>query len=234
MLLRLLAAVGAGACIGYERSFHGRPAGLRTHVLVCLASAVLMLVTVYEAHWVRASGEERLDPTRMAQGIMTGIGFLGAGVIVKEGLNVRGLTTAASIWITAAIGVLAGVGLYVPMLFSVVLTRGGAVGVPLDRDARTHAGVLLLRRASTPARAISPRKACASCWANSASASRISATGSRASGDERCLRHKMTLQTTDRNAASRLARYLEENQTVLEFRLSPDGRLNMPEPTVPR
>ena len=58
----------------------------------------------------------------MAQGIMTGIGFLGAGVIVKEGLNVRGLTTAASIWITAAIGVLAGVGLYFPMLFSVILT----------------------------------------------------------------------------------------------------------------
>ena len=67
MLLRLLTAVGAGACIGYERSFHGRPAGLRTHVLVCLASAVLMLVTVYEDHWVRMSGEERLDPTRMAQ-----------------------------------------------------------------------------------------------------------------------------------------------------------------------
>ena len=98
-------------CIGYERSFHGRPAGLRTHVLVCLASSVLMLVTVYEDHWVRIAGEARLDPTRMAQGIMTGIGFLGAGVIVKEGLNVRGLTTAASIWITAAIGVLAGVGL---------------------------------------------------------------------------------------------------------------------------
>src|SRR6187401_1369184 len=121
MLYRLLAAVAAGACIGYERSFHGRPAGLRTHVLVCLASAVLMLVTVYEDHWVRIPGEARLDPTRMAQGIMTGIGFLGAGVIVKEGLNVRGLTTAASIWITAAIGILAGVGLYFPMMVSVAM-----------------------------------------------------------------------------------------------------------------
>src|SRR3954470_25067473 len=122
MLYRLLAAVAAGACIGYERSFHGRPAGLRTHVLVCLASAVLMLVTVYEDRWVRVAGEARLDPTRLAQGIMTGIGFLGAGVIVKEGLNVRGLTTAASIWITASIGVLAGVGLYLPMSLAVVLT----------------------------------------------------------------------------------------------------------------
>src|SRR4030095_16201002 len=122
MMLRLLAALGAGALIGYERSFHGRPAGLRTHVLVCLASSLLMLVTVYEAHWVRTTVEARLDPTRMAQGIMTGIGFLGAGVIVKEGLNVRGLTTAASIWITAAIGILAGVGLYLPMTVSVILT----------------------------------------------------------------------------------------------------------------
>src|SRR3982751_3698864 len=121
MLLRLLAALMAGAFIGYERSFHGRPAGLRTHVLVCLASAVLMLVTVYEDQWVRTPGEARLDPTRMAQGIMTGIGFLGAGVIVKEGLNVRGLTTAASIWITAAIGVLAGGGLYPPMVVSTLL-----------------------------------------------------------------------------------------------------------------
>src|SRR5690349_24699722 len=122
MILRLLAALGAGALIGYERSFHGRPAGLRTHVLVCLASSLLMLVTVYEDHWVRTTGESRLDPTRMAQGIMTGIGFLGAGVIVKEGLNVRGLTTAASIWITAGIGVLAGVGLYLLMVVSLLLT----------------------------------------------------------------------------------------------------------------
>src|SRR3954470_1585365 len=121
MMVRLLAALAAGALIGYERSFHGRPAGLRTHVLVCLASAVLMLVTVYEDHWVRTTGESRLDPTRMAQGIMTGIGFLGAGVIVKEGLNVRGLTTAASIWITASIGVLAGVGLFIPMTFAVLI-----------------------------------------------------------------------------------------------------------------
>src|SRR5688572_30885690 len=83
-----------------------------------------MLVTVYESHWFQAAGGARatIDPTRMAQGIMTGIGFLGAGVVVKEGLNVRGLTTAASIWITAAIGILAGVGLWVPMTISVLMT----------------------------------------------------------------------------------------------------------------
>jgi putative Mg2+ transporter-C (MgtC) family protein len=106
MAVRLLAALVAGSLIGYERSFHGRPAGFRTHALVCTASSVPMLVTVYEAHWMRASEHlVQIDPTRMAQGIMTGIGFLGAGVIIKEGLSVRGLTTAASIWITSAIGI---------------------------------------------------------------------------------------------------------------------------------
>src|SRR6267143_68044 len=77
MLARLLAALAAGALIGYERSYHGRPAGFRTHALVCTASSLLMLVTVYESHWVSgvAVGRVQIDPTRMAQGIMTGIGF---------------------------------------------------------------------------------------------------------------------------------------------------------------
>ena len=114
---RLCAALVAGAAIGFERSFHGRPAGLRTHSLVCLASAMLMLVTVYQAQWFPHGAETvRIDPTRMAQGVMTGIGFLGAGVIIKEGVAVRGLTTAASIWITSAIGILAGVGFYFPLI----------------------------------------------------------------------------------------------------------------------
>jgi putative Mg2+ transporter-C (MgtC) family protein len=109
------AALLAGGLIGLERSFNGRPAGFRTHVLVCVASALLMLVTTNQSLWLRVPVETvRTDPTRMAQGIMTGIGFLGAGVIFKEGLIVRGLTTAASIWMTAAIGTLLGIGLYVP------------------------------------------------------------------------------------------------------------------------
>ena len=116
IVARLLAALAAGALIGYERSYHGRPAGFRTHALVCTASALLMLVTVYEAHWVPAAAKVQLDPTRMAQGIMTGIGFLGAGVIVKEGFTVRGLTTAASICTAAAIGILAGIGFYFPLV----------------------------------------------------------------------------------------------------------------------
>ena len=123
MAFRLLASVVAGGMIGFERSFRGRPAGFRTHTLVCLASTVLMLVTVYEWQWVQARVPEtiRLDPTRMAQGIMTGIGFLGAGVIFKESLSVRGLTTAASIWITAAIGILIGIGFYFPAAITTAL-----------------------------------------------------------------------------------------------------------------
>lgn len=222
MIARLLSALAAGALIGYERSFHGRPAGLRTHVLVCLASALLMLVTVYEDHWVRTAGESRLDPTRMAQGIMTGIGFLGAGVIVKEGLSVRGLTTAASIWITAGIGVLAGVGLYLPLVVSVILTlavlsvfRWIETRVPTqayyffdvqyarEGNLSEEALLALLRKLGFSAANFSYRL--------------------EGTGDQRILRHRMTLQTTDRGAAARLARWLEENQTVLEFRLSPAG-----------
>src|SRR5881296_3427856 len=114
IIARILAALAVGALIGFERSFRGRPAGFRTHALVCVASALLMLLTVYQNEWMTAVPLDaiRTDPTRMAQGIMTGIGFLGAGVIFKEGLTVRGLTTAASIWVTAAIGILLGIGFY--------------------------------------------------------------------------------------------------------------------------
>src|SRR5688572_31978582 len=125
-VVHLLGAVLAGGLIGLERSFHGRPAGFRTHTLVCLASSLLMLVTLFQGTWFLSTSPDtvRVDPTRMAQGIMTGIGFLGAGVIFKEGLSVRGLTTAASIWITAAIGVLIGVGLYFAAFAATALTLG--------------------------------------------------------------------------------------------------------------
>jgi putative Mg2+ transporter-C (MgtC) family protein len=126
MLTHLLVATVAGGFIGLERSYHARPAGFRTHVLVCVASSLLMLVTMNQAKWFTGAplGIVRVDPTRMAQGIMTGIGFLGGGVIVREGLTVRGLTTAASIWVTAAIGILAGIGFYNTVLIGTVITIG--------------------------------------------------------------------------------------------------------------
>lgn len=115
-----------GGAIGLERSYHGRPAGFRTHALVCLSTSLLMLVSAFEEAWFTSGGPGRttLDPTRMAQGIMTGIGFLGAGAIIKEGLTVRGLTTAASIWITAAIGVMIGIGFFFPAILATALTLG--------------------------------------------------------------------------------------------------------------
>jgi putative Mg2+ transporter-C (MgtC) family protein len=127
ILVRVLTAVVVGACIGFERTFHGRPAGFRTHALVCVASSMLMLVTVYQNQWMTVVPLDaiRTDPTRMAQGIMTGIGFLGAGVIFKEGLTVRGLTTAASIWVTAAIGILLGVGFH----FAAVLGAAATLAI---------------------------------------------------------------------------------------------------------
>jgi len=124
--LNLGSALVAGSLIGLERTFHGRPAGFRTHALVCVASALLMLLTTYQWQWLVDAPAEmiRADPTRIAQGIMTGIGFLGAGVIFKEGLTVRGLTTAASIWMTAALGILYGAGLYYPAVLASVITLG--------------------------------------------------------------------------------------------------------------
>src|SRR5215218_8659104 len=121
---RIAVALLIGGIIGLERTFHGRPAGFRTHALVCVASALLMLVTVYQSEWMTAVPLDaiRTDPTRMAQGIMTGIGFLGAGVIFKEGLTVRGLTTAASIWVTAAIGILVGIGFYFAAVLGTLAT----------------------------------------------------------------------------------------------------------------
>ena len=126
ILTHVLVATMAGGLIGMERTYHGRPAGFRTHTLVCVASSLLMLVTMYQARWFTGASLEtvRIDPTRMAQGVMTGIGFLGAGVIMREGLTVRGLTTAASIWVTASIGILAGVGFYSAVLVGTVITLG--------------------------------------------------------------------------------------------------------------
>jgi putative Mg2+ transporter-C (MgtC) family protein len=124
--INIFSALLAGGLIGLERSLHGRPAGFRTHALVCLASAILMLVSAHQSEWLVDPSLEtiRTDPTRMAQGIMTGIGFLGAGVIFKDGVTVRGLTTAASIWMTAAVGILFGIGFYYPAILSTVIVLG--------------------------------------------------------------------------------------------------------------
>lgn len=123
---RLLIAACIGGIIGIERAYHGRAAGFRTHILVCVASSLLMLLVQYQWFMVPPEYTDsiRLDPTRMAQGIMTGIGFLGAGVIMQERYIVRGLTTAASIWITSAIGIMVGAGFFSIAMIAGVITLG--------------------------------------------------------------------------------------------------------------
>jgi putative Mg2+ transporter-C (MgtC) family protein len=109
ILLRLLAASLLGGLIGLERDMHGRPAGLRTHLLVSLGAAVFMILSDQVSRMATGAFS---DPGRIAAQIVTGIGFLGAGAIIKEGINVRGLTTAACLWTVAAVGMASGAGLY--------------------------------------------------------------------------------------------------------------------------
>jgi putative Mg2+ transporter-C (MgtC) family protein len=113
-LLRIVIAAGLGAAIGIERELREREAGLRTHMLVSIGSALFTIVSAYGFHEFLTSGQAvvRADPSRIAAQIVTGIGFLGAGAIIRQGLSVRGLTTAATLWVVAAIGMAAGAGYY--------------------------------------------------------------------------------------------------------------------------
>ncbi|WP_378742389.1 MgtC/SapB family protein [Nocardia brasiliensis] len=106
MILRLLTGVGLGAVIGFERQYRARMAGLRTNALVAVGATLFVLLSAHGFHG------EVADPTRVAAQIVSGIGFLGAGVIIRDGLNVRGLNTAATLWCAAAVGALAGAGMF--------------------------------------------------------------------------------------------------------------------------
>ena len=128
----LFGALLLGLLVGYERSYHGRAAGMRTYGLVCMASAALTVIAGYPADWYGGQMMTSLgaDPTRVIQGIVTGIGFLGAGVIMKEGFNISGLTTAASIWAASVIGVLIGVGFYLSGMLLALMSALCMIGVP--------------------------------------------------------------------------------------------------------
>jgi len=120
--LNLVGALLLGMLVGYERSYNGRAAGMRTYGLVCMASTALTVFVGHASLWYGGTvGPVAVDPTRVVQGIVTGIGFLGAGVIMKDGLSISGLNTAASIWASSAIGVLLGVGFYAAALLLALL-----------------------------------------------------------------------------------------------------------------
>lgn len=131
-IARLLLAAFLGGLIGFERDVHGRPAGLRTNLLVSMGSAIFVILSEYislsgapiEGGLVRTS-----DPARIAAQVVTGIGFLGAGAIIKEGLTIRGLTTAACLWIVAGIGMAAGAGYYAVAIAATVISLVSLVGL---------------------------------------------------------------------------------------------------------
>lgn len=112
--MNILGALALGLLVGFERFYRGRAAGMRTYGFVCMASCALVVVCGYPEFWYGGHHNSNLsiDPGRVMQGIVTGIGFLGAGVIMRDGLNISGLTTAASIWGVAVIGILVGLGFY--------------------------------------------------------------------------------------------------------------------------
>jgi putative Mg2+ transporter-C (MgtC) family protein len=131
-IIRVFAALVAGACLGFEREFHDKPAGFRTLALICIGSAIF---TIISQHYF---GQDRI-----ASNIVTGIGFLGAGVMLKEGLTIKGITTASTIWVTAAIGMTIGVGAYVMAAVELVLVL--ATLVILNRFERLLQNIIQKR-----------------------------------------------------------------------------------------
>ena len=150
----LLAALILGILVGYERTYKGRAAGMRVFGLVCMAAAALTVFVGFARLWYGGSpAAVSVDPTRVVQGIVSGIGFLCAGVIMKDGFTISGLTTAASIWSVAAIGVLVGVGFYgVAVLLAVfcMLSMSLLRDVEAKLPGRTTLDVSLTFRVGTP------------------------------------------------------------------------------------
>jgi putative Mg2+ transporter-C (MgtC) family protein len=219
---RIIGALVIGGLIGLERSFHGRPAGFRTHALVCIASTLLMLVTVYQSEWMTHLTPEaiRTDPTRMAQGIMTGIGFLGAGVIFKEGLSVRGLTTAASIWMTASIGILIGIGFWIAAILGalatlLVLSVFRAIENKLPSEFYAHHHLRFRRDA-----VMKEGEVLKLVGSHGFSVANLH---TRLVDDGKFFEYRMVIRSRDRTQAHALSQDLLGRPEVIEFRISPTG-----------
>jgi len=131
IFINLLGALALGLIVGYERSYHGRAAGMRTYGLVCTASAAITIIAGYPHFWYGGQTATLVgpDPTRVIQGIVTGVGFLGAGVIMRDGFNISGLTTAASIWSSSAIGIMVGVGFYASAILLTLLSAASMMWI---------------------------------------------------------------------------------------------------------
>jgi putative Mg2+ transporter-C (MgtC) family protein len=142
LVLRIVVGTALGGVIGYERDIHGRPAGLRTHAVVALASATFMVVSTHLAYYqhYKAGDLVEVDGSRIAASVVSGIGFLAGGAILRNGITVQGLTTAAGLWLVAAIGLCAGGGMYIE---SVAATIAGIATLTFlrrfeDKDDRVR------------------------------------------------------------------------------------------------
>ena len=147
VFLNLVGALLLGLVVGYERTYQGRAVGMRTYGLVCMASAALTAFAGFPTLWYggHAGLASSPDPTRVVQGIVTGVGFLGAGGIMKDGLNIRGLTTAASVWSSCVIGILVGVGFYASAILLTGLSVVCMLGVHrLEKLLPSRSGVAVV------------------------------------------------------------------------------------------
>jgi putative Mg2+ transporter-C (MgtC) family protein len=119
LIFKLILACILGGIVGYEREHTNRPAGFRTHILVCVGAALVMVTSEYIFRVYH--GQANVDPARLGAQVISGIGFLGAGTIIREGFNVKGLTTAASLWAVSCVGIAAGIGFYEGAIVATIL-----------------------------------------------------------------------------------------------------------------
>jgi len=211
--LRPVVALLAGALVGLERSYRGRAAGLRTYALVCLGSALLVAL----AEQLGPAGDPT-GSTRVIQGIVTGIGFLGAGVIVKEGSSVRGLTTAASIWVISAVGVVIGAGYYLMDALATALTLA-LLSILRTVEDRLHSQSFYHCHLSFRRDQIGNED-----WLRklvSEHGFSITDLSYRLDSKAGCFEYKFVIWSVDRHASGNLARTLVALPNVADFRISP-------------
>ena len=215
----LLAALCAGGLIGLERSRRGRQAGFREHTLVCLATSQLMLISIFDWHDATLVAHAYdASAGRIIQGVMSGIGFLGAGGIIKEGFSVRGVTTAASIWITASIGILIGVGFYFPALVTTLLTLATLTLLRRWEEGLHRRLELKLHLRQHRDGALHEPAILSLVAAHGFAASSLSAYGA---GEGRFLDYKAILTTVDETSSHRLIETLTNDPRFIEFGLAP-------------
>lgn len=220
-VLPLIGALIAGGLIGFERGFRGQPAGFRTHSLLAMTSALLMVAANHQMAWIGPTTPQeviRIDPVRMAHGILTGVGFLGGGVIFREGFNVHGLTTAASVWTTSCIGILFGIGFWEvaiagTVLALVVLAGFRLIDQRLPQQALADITIRYARGSAPGAEDLRER---------------LKALGLKSAPlSERLLKkgqyieHGATVSALNRTAIDRLAAELRADHKVIEFEIEP-------------